>query len=49
LIQRDAERGLERVVEDCIAGVVGKIGENNGVFLGEDVGGVLVGAVVEGG
>ena len=33
-LQRDAERGLERVVEDRIAGGVGKIGQDDGVFLG---------------
>ena len=29
------ERGLERVVEQGIAGAVGKISENNGVRVGE--------------
>jgi hypothetical protein len=35
LPQRNVERRPQRVVEDCIARAVGKIGENDGVFIGE--------------
>ena len=35
LPQRDGERCLQRVVEDRITGAVGKVGENDGVFLGQ--------------
>jgi hypothetical protein len=33
----NAERRLQRVVENRIARAVGKIGENDGVFLGQAV------------
>ena len=36
LPQRDAERGLQRIVEDGVAGAVGKIGENDRVFFGKE-------------
>jgi hypothetical protein len=35
LPQRHVERRLQRVVEYRIARTVGKIGENNGVFVGQ--------------
>jgi hypothetical protein len=35
LPQGNVERRLQRVVEDCIACAVGKICENNGVFVGQ--------------
>ena len=35
LPQRDGERRLQRVVEYRITRTVGKIGENDGVFLGQ--------------
>ncbi len=41
LVQRNVECGLERVVEDRIARAVGKVGENDGVFVGESVLSVL--------
>jgi hypothetical protein len=36
LPEGNAERSLERVIEYRIAGAVGKIGENDRVFLGQN-------------
>ena len=38
LVERNAERRLERVVEHRIACAVGEIGEDDGVFLGQALG-----------
>jgi len=35
LPQSNIERRLQRVVEDCVTGAVGEVGENDGVFLGQ--------------
>ena len=38
LLQRHGQRGLERVVEDRVAGGVGEVGEHDGVFGAERFG-----------
>jgi len=38
LVESNAERGLERVIENRVARTVAKVGENDGVFVGEGLG-----------
>ena len=35
LIERDGQRGFQRVVEHGIAGAVGEVGDNDGVLVGQ--------------